>query len=98
MKRHGDAKRIAVRPFPERPAIGWIGSAGNLHYLTAIAPALERIVSRFPETEIAVCCDRPPELPGLPVRYVPWSEEAEADNIIELYGKQILPRIRRQWG
>jgi glycosyltransferase involved in cell wall biosynthesis len=28
---------------------------------------------------IAVCCDRPPELPGLPVRYVPWSEEAEAD-------------------
>ena len=74
-----DTDAIAVRPFPERPAIGWIGSAGNLHYLTAIAPALERIISRFPGTEIAVCCDRPPELPGLPVRYVPWSEEAEAD-------------------
>ena len=74
-----DTDAIAVRSFPERPAIGWIGSAGNLHYLTAIAPALERIISRFPGTEIAVCCDRPPELPGLPVRYVPWSEEAEAD-------------------
>jgi glycosyltransferase involved in cell wall biosynthesis len=74
-----DTDAIAVRPFPDRPAIGWIGSAGNLHYLTAIAPALEWVVSRFPETEIAVCCDRPPALPGLPVRYVPWSEKAEAD-------------------
>jgi glycosyltransferase involved in cell wall biosynthesis len=74
-----DTDAIAVRSFPDRPAIGWIGSAGNLHYLTAIAPALERVVSRFPETEIAVCCDQPPALPGLPVRYVPWSEAAEAD-------------------
>jgi glycosyltransferase involved in cell wall biosynthesis len=74
-----DTDAIAVRPFPDRPAIGWIGSAGNLPYLTAIAPALERVVSRFPKTDIAVCCDRPPELPSLPVRYVPWSEEAEAD-------------------
>jgi len=74
-----DTDAITVRLLPERPAIGWIGSAGNLHYLTAIAPALTRVVSRFPNTEIAVCCDRPPELPGLPVRYVRWSEEAEAD-------------------
>jgi glycosyltransferase involved in cell wall biosynthesis len=74
-----DTDAITVRPLPERPAIGWIGSAGNLHYLTAITPALRRVVSRFPDTEIAVCCDRPPELPGLPVRYVRWSEETEAD-------------------
>jgi len=74
-----DTDAITVRLLPERPAIGWIGSAGNLHYLTAIAPALTRVVSRFPNTEIAVCCDRPPELSGLPVRYVRWSEEAEAD-------------------
>ena len=74
-----DTGAITVRPFPDRPAIGWIGSAGNLHYLTAIAPALERVVSRFPKTEIAVCCDRPPDMPGLPVRYVPWSEDVEAD-------------------
>jgi len=65
-------------PLPERPAIGWIGSAWNLPYLAAIAPALQRVVRHFPETEIAVCCDRRPDLPGLPVRYVPWSETAEA--------------------
>jgi glycosyltransferase involved in cell wall biosynthesis len=74
-----DTDRYAVRPSPERAAIGWIGSAGNLRYLEGIAPALRRVVDRFPGTLIAVCCDRPPELPGLPVRYVPWSEDSEAD-------------------
>jgi glycosyltransferase involved in cell wall biosynthesis len=44
-----------------------------------IAPALERVVRRFPETRIAVCCDRPPDLPGLAVDYLPWSAKAEAD-------------------
>jgi glycosyltransferase involved in cell wall biosynthesis len=74
-----DTDRYVVRPFPEQATIGWIGSAGNLRYLAGIAPALRRVVDRFPGTVIAVCCDRPPALPGLPVRYVPWSEEAEAD-------------------
>ena len=72
-----DTARYAVRPFPERPVIGWIGSAFNLRYLEAIAPALRRVVARFPQTEIAVCCDAAPDLPGLPVRYVPWSGAVE---------------------
>jgi glycosyltransferase involved in cell wall biosynthesis len=79
-----DTDLYAERPFPDRPTIGWIGSAGNLHYLAAIAPALRRIVERFPATEIAVCCDRPVELPGLAVRHVPWSEAAEADFLASL--------------
>jgi glycosyltransferase involved in cell wall biosynthesis len=74
-----DTDHYAVRPPPERPTIGWIGSAGNLRYLAAIAPALERVVQRFPATRIAVCCDQPPDLPRLPVHYLPWSAEAEAD-------------------
>jgi glycosyltransferase involved in cell wall biosynthesis len=74
-----DTGRYAVGPLPGKPAIGWIGSADNLPYLTRIEPAFERVVARFPDTEIAVCCDRPPELARLPVRYVPWSPEAEGD-------------------
>ena len=64
---------------PSVPAIGWIGSAGNLRYLEAIAPALGQVARRFPGVSIAVCCEEPPDLPGLPVRYVPWSPAAEAD-------------------
>ncbi len=74
-----DTDRYYPRPFPERPVIGWIGSAGNLRYLAAIASALQKILRRFPEVTIMVCCDRPPELASLPIRYVPWTQEVEAD-------------------
>jgi glycosyltransferase involved in cell wall biosynthesis len=71
----------AYRPtcLPERLTIGWIGTSANLHYLRDIAPALARVVNRFPETLITVCCDRPPNLPGLQVRFTPWSAKAEAE-------------------
>lgn len=79
-----DTERYRVRPLPPRPTIGWIGSAANLHYLVGIAPALSQVVKRFPQAEIAVCCDLPPELPGLPIRYVQWSEDVEADFLASL--------------
>jgi glycosyltransferase involved in cell wall biosynthesis len=79
-----DTDHYTVHQPPERPTIGWIGSAGNLRYLAAIAPALERVVRRFPETRIAVCCDQPPDLPGLLVDYLPWSAAAEADFLAAL--------------
>ncbi|HTT81827.1 MAG TPA: glycosyltransferase family 4 protein [Stellaceae bacterium] len=71
-------------PPPERPTIGWIGSAGNLRYLHAIAPALARVMKRFPDVEIAVCCDRPPQLPGVSLRHVPWSPAAECPFLASL--------------
>lgn len=64
---------------PQHPVIGWIGSAGNLPYLSDIAPALACVVSRYPGTMIAVCSDSPPQLGDLPVRYVPWSVDVEPD-------------------
>jgi glycosyltransferase involved in cell wall biosynthesis len=73
-----DTERCVPSAIPERPTIGWIGSGGNLHYLTRIAPALATVAARFPGIEIAVCCDRRPNLPGLPVRFVPWAPEIEA--------------------
>jgi hypothetical protein len=48
-----------VAPFPDQPTIGWTSSAGNLQYL---APALAEILRIFPEAEIEVCCDGPPDL------------------------------------
>ncbi len=79
-----DTAAYRVEPLPERPAIGWIGSAGNLCYLERIAPALGHVARRFPGVSIAVCCEQPPDLPGLPVRYVPWSPAAEADFLASL--------------
>jgi glycosyltransferase involved in cell wall biosynthesis len=71
-------------PLPDQPVIGWIGSAGNLHYLDRIAPALAEVVRRFPGTTLAVCCDRPPNLSNVRVRYVPWSADMEADFVASI--------------
>jgi glycosyltransferase involved in cell wall biosynthesis len=73
-----DTDLYAAGAWSERPVIGWIGSGSNLRYLSGIAPALERVVSRIPGVIVAVCCERRPNLPGLPVRWVPWSEAVEA--------------------
>ena len=72
-----DTDRYQFRPMPRSPVIGWIGLGSNLHYLAAIAPALIEVIRRFPATQIAVCSDQRPRLPGLPVSYVPWSVGAE---------------------
>jgi glycosyltransferase involved in cell wall biosynthesis len=72
-----DTNKYKPTPRPPTPVIGWIGLGSNLHYLAAIAPALAKVVERFPETRVAVCSDAEPDLPGLPVSYVPWSSDAE---------------------
>ena len=59
-----DTAAYRVEPLPERPVIGWIGSAGNLRYLEAIAPALAEVARRFPGVSIAVCCEVPPDSAG----------------------------------
>ena len=64
-------------PVPSPAVIGWIGTSGNLRYLEAIAPALREVVRRFPKLVLSVCCDRPPQLDGIRVRFVPWSPDAE---------------------
>jgi glycosyltransferase involved in cell wall biosynthesis len=72
-----DTASYNIEPLPDRPCIGWIGTGGNLRYLASIAPALADVVRRFPDVSIAVCSEEAPNLTGLPIRYVPWSIEAE---------------------
>jgi len=66
-----DTTSYSIEPPPDRPCIGWIGTAGNLRYLAGIAPALGDVVRRFPGVSIAVCSEEAPNLTGLPIRYVP---------------------------
>ncbi len=46
-------RRYSPAELPRPRVIGWIGSAENLNYWSAIAPALTRVVSRFPHVEVA---------------------------------------------
>ena len=91
-----DTERYAPAPFPERPVLGWIGTAGNFRYLDKIVPALEQITRRFPQAEIAVCSDALPDLGRLPVRHVPWSEAAEAPFLASI-SVGLMPLDDSEW-
>jgi glycosyltransferase involved in cell wall biosynthesis len=64
--------------------IGWIGTAGNMKYLHAIEPALQRIVASNPDVTIRVISDAKPTFVGLTARnveYKTWSASTEVDDI-----------------
>lgn len=58
---------------PMVPVIGWIGSATNLPYLEVVRPALQALHRRGVPFVFSVVCDRAPNWPDLPVRFVPWT-------------------------
>ncbi len=91
-----DTESYHVQPLPEAPGIGWMGSFGNLRYLEDIAPALAEVARRFPAVSIAVCSERPPRLPGLPIRYVPWSAGVE-DEFLSSVTIGIMPLADGPW-
>ena len=91
-----DTASCPLSPLPERPVVGWIGSSANLRYLEALAEPLERVVRRFPQTVIAVCCDAPPVLPGLPVRFTRWRPDIEPA-FVDSLGVGLMPLDNGPW-
>lgn len=66
-----DAARYAPREGTgDGSAIGWLGTSSNLRNLLQIAPSLQGRTLRL-------LADRPLELPGVRVEFVPWTYESE---------------------
>ncbi len=76
-------------PVPDRatragaPLLGWVGTPGNLPNLEAVAPALAEVCRRH-GARVRVVCSRPPELPGVPVEFVPWSADREVADLLPM--------------
>jgi glycosyltransferase involved in cell wall biosynthesis len=72
-------------PVTDEPAgaftIGWIGTPLNLPYLTAIAGALRRLSSEGAKLLVIADGNEIPELSGVDVEYVRWSEGTEGESI-----------------
>jgi glycosyltransferase involved in cell wall biosynthesis len=86
-----DAHRFRPAPKPDgmngKFVIGWTGGDFNLPYLYAIEAPLRRLFDRYPEMELLVVCNRPPRFVSLPasrVRYLPWSEDIEAQAVQQM--------------
>jgi len=66
-----DPARFAAREGTgDGSVIGWLGTASNLRNLLEIAPALQGRTLRL-------VADKPLEIPGVRVDFVPWSYDAE---------------------
>lgn len=66
-------------PRNDPPIVGWTGTAGNLAHLESIRPALARL-HRERSLRVVVIGERPPSTwAGLPVEFIPWSQEAERE-------------------
>lgn len=92
-ERHVHAERVRVMPTCVNPdnyrtathkdrnciRLVWIGSSSTMHGLERIADLLNLIGSRLPGVSLRVICDRTIALDRLPVEFVPWTGEAEAE-------------------
>ncbi len=70
----------AARPASAPPVLGWIGTRGRLASLQRLAPVLARVCGRHGAI-VRVVCDRPPDLPGVPLEFVPWAADDEAAQV-----------------
>jgi glycosyltransferase involved in cell wall biosynthesis len=68
---------------PTKIVIGWTGSHSTLKYLREVENALAFLEKEYPQLELLVIADRPPNLKPTNVRFVPWSFETEIKSLIE---------------
>lgn len=74
-----------------RPVIGWTGSHSTLRYLEMIAPQLRNVYAQFP-FELVVISDVAPGFQFPELRFIPWSADREADDLLEMHiGLMPLP-------
>ncbi|RJO71909.1 MAG: glycosyltransferase [Myxococcales bacterium] len=83
-----DMDKYPETPYPpadvRRPfRIGWIGLPITLPYLDLAARPLARLAAER-AVELVVISSREPAPPGVPVRFVNWSEENEAEELAAL--------------
>lgn len=89
----------APGPPPEPLVIGWTGTAGNIPYLEAIIPPLERFLANHPQSQLMVVADAPPRLPPRVARhlhFVPWSPQVEA-TVLQRFHVGLMPMPDNPW-
>jgi len=88
MKRRGEKA--------DRLIIGWIGSAGTIHYVERVMPALEEVARRFPHVSLKIVGDRFPESPIISVVKKAWTETQEVEDL-QSFDIGIMPLTDDPW-
>ena len=96
-----DTERWAPIPRVEMPQlrIGWMGTSGNLHYLSSIMPSIREALNAVPRAKFVVMADRPPQFDGFledRVEYQQWSPETEV-RFVQTLTVGLMPLADEEW-
>jgi glycosyltransferase involved in cell wall biosynthesis len=75
--------------------IGWTGSHSTVHYLDDVYPVLKRLEDEF-DFEFHVICDIPPRFSLRSLKFIPWSKQAEIDDLLN-FNVGIMPLPDDVW-
>lgn len=84
----------------ERPTeLVWVGSSSTIRALTRLTETLNLLGNQVPGLQLKVICDRSLELENLAVKFSPWQEATEAEEIAASdVGISWLPDDPWSWG
>ncbi len=75
--------------------IGWTGSHSTVQFLDPLVPVFEYLQARF-DFELHVICDVPPRFQLPCLVYIPWSKEAEVNDLLRM-NVGIMPLPDSEW-
>lgn len=75
--------------------IGWVGTKGNLRHLMMLGPVFQKLASRY-EFFVNVVCSEGVSIPGVNVRFVPWSIESQEMEIAR-FDIGVMPLPANKW-
>ena len=78
-----------------RPVVGWTGSRTTLFYLNSLLPILQRLEKEL-AFDFLVIADQDSELPLSNYRFIQWSKETEAADLIQL-DIGVMPLTNNSW-
>lgn len=90
-KRYNKLKQHQDKP----PVIGWTGSHSTVKYLHSILPVLKQLESKM-DFEFLVICDQRPGFELAAMRFLPWNEHTEIDDLLQI-DIGIMPLVQDAW-
>ena len=94
-----DLERYPMRAYgepAEQMTMGWIGSAGTIHYVQRILPALEEVARHFPHVCLKIVCNRFLESPAIRIIKKQWEETEEVQDL-QSFDIGIMPLTDDLW-
>lgn len=63
--------------------IGWTGSHSTMKFLDELVPVLKILKQKYP-VEFAIICNKPPQFELAELRYIPWNESTEVEDLLKI--------------